>query len=310
MRSTTAGPPGELSSYPGVRCLERIFRETYPFMGESVRRAYSVFGPEWARELEELLGRMFPADSDLAAAAKGYVNFALDAMRLQKRFERELRYIPKSHAEASGEVYHNEAYMMGLYLPGILLSHLLWPHHYRQRRFFEMSFLEDMRRAGAARFCEVGVGTGFYSRVVLVGLPGVIGTGYDISAFSRFYGERQAAAFGVADRFRVCLQDVVANPPAEETDWLVSVEVLEHLEDPPRFLRGLRQLLRPGGKAFITAALNAANADHIYLYRSPGEVTAQLADAGFAVEQAFVAAAYRPPARDVPVPEVAAFIVT
>jgi 2-polyprenyl-3-methyl-5-hydroxy-6-metoxy-1,4-benzoquinol methylase len=88
------------------------------------------------------------------------------------------------------------------------------------------------------------------------------------------------------------------------------VDVLEHLEDPLAFLRTLRAALTSGGKAFSTAALNAPNADHIYLYRKPEEVLRQLTAAGFALEESWLGAAYRPPALDLPVPLVAAFVVT
>ena len=100
----------------------------------------------------------------------------------------------------------------------------------------------------------------------------------------------------MADRFHVELRDVVDDPPAP-TDWLVSVEVLEHLEDPVRFLRGLRALLNERGKAFVTTALNAPNADHIYLYRNAAEVCVQLDAAGFAIEQYFCALAGKPSSR-------------
>jgi hypothetical protein len=72
------------------------------------------------------------------------------------------------------------------------------------------------------------------------------------------------------------------------------IEVLEHLEDPPEIICALRRLLAPGGRAFITAAVNAAHADHIYFYRSAADVEAQLIEAGFAIEQAFVGVAYKP----------------
>jgi hypothetical protein len=72
----------------------------------------------------------------------------------------------------------------------------------------------------------------------------------------------------------------------------------------------LRESLLPGGRAFITAALNSAHIDHIYLYESPEEVHEHLKSAGFALEQAFVGAPYPPATPDTPVPAVAAFVVT
>lgn len=62
-------------------------------------------------------------------------------------------------------------------------------------------------------------------------------------------------------------------------------------------------MLRPGGKAFITAALNAPNADHIYLYRTSEEVKVQLADTGFAIEQYFGGLAAKPKNKGPPRPK-------
>ena len=169
--------------------------------------------------------------------------------------------------------------------------------------------MNAMRVAGATSFLEVGVGTGLYSSLVLRKLPIVHGIGLDISPSSKIFTEMHMKSLGVDHRFKVKLSDATAKPIEPKTDWLVCVEVLEHLEDPVAFLHGLRRNMAPGARAFITAALNAAHADHIYLYRSSDEVLAQLMEAGFALEQLFVGSAYKPSGPGVPVPQAAAFIV-
>lgn len=294
---------------PDLDRLEHAFRTAAPVFRNVVAKNRVELGPRWAAVLDESVRRLFPNPAALTAAVEGYARFAVHVLRLQMRFEQERTYVAKSYAEVLEKVYANDAHMSSEYLPGLLLSHYLWPHHYRQRLFFETVFLAEMRRAGASSFYDVGVGTGFYSRLALVGVPGLQGIGYDISASSKSFAEWQARAFGVANRFRVELRDVVDNPPAP-TDWLVSVEVLEHLEEPVRFLLGLRAILNAGGRAFVTTALNAPNADHIYLYRTAAEVCAQFEAAGFAVEQYFCALAGKPSFRGAPVAEVAAFVVT
>jgi hypothetical protein len=40
-------------------------------------------------------------------------------------------------------------------------------------------------------------------------------------------------------------------------------------------------MVKPGGHAYITAALNAAHSDHIYLFRNPAELEDMLRAAGF-----------------------------
>jgi cyclopropane fatty-acyl-phospholipid synthase-like methyltransferase len=230
-------------------------------------------------------------------------------MRLQVAFERELKYKAKTHEQAASEVYFNEQHMMQEYLPGLLISHFLWPHHYRQLQFFESAFVQPMRLAGATSFMEVGIGTGLYSSLLLRKLPKVIGIGLDISPSSKRFTEAQMKALNLDNRYHVLLRDVTTSPMEPKANWLVCVEVLEHLDDPVAFLRGLRRNMEPGARAFITAALNAAHTDHIYLYRNANEVLAQLIEAGFTLEQSFVGSAYKPTSVGVPVPEAAAFIV-
>ncbi len=298
-----------LDDLPAVTRLKSAIRKKAPIFASVIDRNFAALGLPWAEKLDHTIHLLFPSDDELASAVSGYGVFAMDAIRQQKRFERTLEYENKTYEQVAEEVYHNDEYMSSCYLPGLLLAHYLWPHHYRQRTYFETSFIAEMCQGGATGFYDVGTGTGFYSRLALAGLPDIRGTGFDISESSRNFTEHHVQTLGFGDRYQVLQQNVLEDPP-EPIDWLISVEILEHLEDPIDFLRGLRTILKPGGKAFITTALNAANKDHIYLYRRPEDVAEQLGDVGFSIEQYFCAPAYEPPSKGVPVPEVLAFIVT
>jgi len=293
-----------------VQRLANFLSEHYAFMRGALDSGYAEFGDIWLTELDLFIDKMMPDDETLAKAARGYVKFAVDAIRLQNRFEREGKYINKTYAEASSEVYQNEEYMMSLYLPGILLSHFLWPHHYRQKLFFENQFLGEMKRRGASYFSDIGIGTGFYSIMMLRAMPAIKGQGFDVSPLSKRHALSMAKAFGVDNRYDVKLGDLAEGTPENSTDWLVSVEVLEHLEQPLEFLSLLRKMLRKSGKAFLTAALNAANADHIYLYSTPLEVKEQLERTGFTIEQYHSGFAYPPRRKGQFIPEITAFIVS
>lgn len=296
-------------SFPRLDALERQFGQRHRLFRDAVARARAQFGDVWAAELDDLVGRSFADNGRLALAVEGYAAFAMDSLRRQERFNREGRYPEKTFAEASAEVYLNEACMTERYLPGLLLSHYLWGHHYRQLRFFRVAFIDAMALSPSP-FAEIGVGTGVYSRSVLGAIPAATGTGYDISPYSKAFAEVHLDQFDVMDRYAIELRDILEDPPRAQMRWLVCVEVLEHLEDPPALLRGLRAALAADGKAFITAALNAANADHIYLYRSAEEVAVHLRAAGFAIEQYFVGNAYPPVTPGQQVPAVAAFVAT
>ena len=299
----------EAASTPSLVKMSELFRINHRFAAGIVNRGARLFGEVWANEFEHLVSALFPNTESLAKAVKGYAMFATQSMRLQAKFERERQYKAKTHEQASNEIYFNEMHMMEEYLPGLLLSHYLWPHHYRQLQFFDRTFVQAMYVAEATSFMEVGIGTGVYSGLILRKLSKIKGKGVDISPSSKKFTEAKMAALGLANRYQVELRDVTLTPIQPRTEWLVCVEVLEHLDDPVAFLRGLRQNMAPGARAFITAALNAAHADHIYLYRNSNEVISHLVEAGFTLEQSFVCAAYKLSSPEVPVPEVAAFIV-
>jgi 2-polyprenyl-3-methyl-5-hydroxy-6-metoxy-1,4-benzoquinol methylase len=299
-----------LASYSRLTALNGIFEEKYPFMGSTVSKNFAAFGEVWAGEIEQLLAVMLPTIKELSDAVDGYVRFSLDVTRRQARFDEDGGYPDKRFQEVVNEVYLNDKYMESHYLPGLLLSHFLWAHHYRQGLYFAATFLREMIDGGAESFIDAGVGTGFLSRRVLTAMPGITGVGFDISPASKRFAQRQANSFQTGDRYEVKLMDLSANTPKLTTDWLISSEVLEHLEDPTEFLLQLRRMLRPGGKGFITAAINAAEVDHIYLYHHPGEIREQLLEAGFTVEQYHSVSAYKPRKPDLPPPEVVSFIVT
>jgi SAM-dependent methyltransferase len=305
--AAAAAAPDALTGSPLQR-LQALFDTRHRLSRGLIGRALAEFGPAWQNDIDSTLAALFTEPDSLAAATKGYAAFAFDAMRRQKAFETTREYPHKRYAEAASEVYFNPQHMLGEYLPGLLLSHFLWPHHYRQLQFFDQAFVAPMRLAGGSRFAEVGVGTALYSQRLLAALPAASGDGYDISPSSCAFAASHLARQGCQARYRLHEQDILARPIAP-VPWLVCVEVLEHLEDPVGFLRALRAALQPGGRAFITAALNAAHADHIYLYRSADDVLQQLQAAGFVLEQSFLAAAYAPPAAGVPVPMAAAFVL-
>jgi SAM-dependent methyltransferase len=269
----------------------------------------SEFGEPWANEFDLHLGKLFGTDpTAYADAVRGYAKFAIDAMRLQRLFNKKLRYEDCTYEEACANVYMNEEYMMKLYLPGILVSHFLWRHHYRQFLYYKENFLPLLATARDKRFYDVGTGTGFYTVQMFRGDAALEGTGIDISPHSRRFTANQIRAWGYEGSFTSLNKNIIG-ADLEPFGFIQTVEVLEHLSDPQLFLDHIRKLLAPGGQGFITAALTAPNADHIYLYWTPDDVIKQLVNAGFKVQDYFLAEAYvGSPGEHVP--KVAAFIVS
>ena len=300
----------DLTRSPYVATIERTLREKAPYLSGVLHKQFREFGNAWLTEFEADLQVCFSGNpSALTDATLGYIKFALDGMLLQKRFDKTGRYEPKTYAQAAAEVYQNRDYMLTLYLPGIYLSHYLWRHHYLQHIFFVERFCPLVVSHGGASFIDVGIGTGFYSKEMLRLISHVEGQGFDLSQFSLSYAQRTIDAFSLGQRYRCSLRDILRDPPSP-APFLINVEVLEHLEQPGHFLEGLYRLLQPGGFGFITAAITAPNADHIYLYNSAREVIAQITEAGFRVVDFREDVAYEPLTPAESVPKNAAIIVT
>lgn len=287
-----------------------LFRKHASFAASGIVTAASEFGVRWQNDFESALDHLYFSPEALETAIKGYRGFAVDSMRRQKRFEREGSYPHKTYEQASQEVYLNSRYMTEEYLPGLLLSHFLWGHHYRQIEYFRTFVTPRLVRQKAAEFAEVGVGTGIYSRIALEEAPEAVGAGYEISPLSIAFAKSHLDAYGLGDRYALELRDILAAPAPKRFQWVFCVEVLEHLEDPVALLRGLKALAEPGGKLFVTAALNAAHADHIYLYRNVQDVLDHVAQAGLHVDHFFCANAYQATKPDVPVPAALAMVLT
>jgi hypothetical protein len=256
----------------------------YPLFAGIVERDYDEFGEPWAADLSRNIEIMFgpPGDPRWAEAFRGYALFSLDALRSQKFFEENHRYQASNYAEVKRDYWDNPDFMLANYLPGMFTSYYLWPHHYRLLRFYGDDVLPVVAERRLAHFCEVGTGTAVYSRDTLIALPEIRGTGYDISPHSLSFGARVLETFAVADRYELELRDIVKDPPPP-TGYLICQEVLEHLEDPHRFVDALYAMTEVGGLAYITAAVTAGHSDHIFLFDSAEDVRAMLEAAGFTI---------------------------
>ena len=260
--------------------------DKYHFFRSAVSRAYELFGESWETDFTRCLTSVFgdTKGSGWDEAITGYALFSLDDLRSQKFYEIHGHYQASKYEEIRSTYWDNPDFMLSNYMPGMFLSYFLWPHHYRLILHYRGTVAKYLERHNppVEAFCEVGVGTGIYSCETLRLLPNVMGIGYDISEHSLSFCRRTMEAFGLMHRFTVEKRDIQRDIP-DQVDYVICQEVLEHLEDPADFCRALFHIVRPGGKAFITAAIRAAHSDHIFLYNKPGEAEKQIRDAGFRV---------------------------
>jgi 2-polyprenyl-3-methyl-5-hydroxy-6-metoxy-1,4-benzoquinol methylase len=294
---------------PSFDKFKEIFFRECPMFRKNFEDLESKFSDSWREEFDLHLEHLFHDNEEpYVDASKGYSRFAIDAMRLQRLFNKKHKYEDVSYEEACKNVYHNEDYMMKLYLPGIFVSHFLWYHHYKQFLFYNDNFLPFFDKTSDKEIYDVGTGTGFYSLQVLRHDTNAKVYGIDISEHSRKFTLDNVKAWNYQDRFSSLNKNIFTSA-LQPKQFIQCIEVLEHLSDPQLFLNSLRKLLKTGGYGFITAALTAPNADHIYLYWEPKEVIEQLNNAGFAVLNYIEELAYEGKKGEY-VPKLAAFIVS
>ncbi len=297
----------ELNKFPHVNLFMEILEKDYPFLVGAVRRQISEFGAPLMSSFEDELLTLFGADTKkISNAVTGYAKFSLEAMKLQLKFQKTRVYESASYAQANEDVYQNRDYMFNLYLPGILVSHYLWRHHYKQQIFFDELFLPKIVKNGTL-FYDVGIGTGFYSKRMLE-KTSMKGVGFDMSPHSIEFTQAMLKSHGFNSRYSTMLENICSLENKIQADVVINVEVLEHLEDPQGFLKCLVAMLKPGGYAFIAAAVNAPNEDHIFLYHSGEEVAKHLDESGLSIIHHSYDYAYEPRRKDELVPVNAVFI--
>lgn len=298
-----------LMPYKAVADFEAILAKKAPFMSSSFGRLRDRYGDNWANGLNQTLKAISSGDLEkLEHAINGYVRFALETEKLQRRFAKEGRYLLGSQRDAAKEVFEDSDYMFSTYLPGVLLLNYLWSHEYDHLRYFCDDFLPLIIKSDDRRFCDIGVGAGFYSRIALSDVPDAAGTGYDISNHALAFAHKQMQHFGFSDRWFGENRDVTFDAPETKWPFIMSIQILHLLDDPVALLKGIRKILAVGGKGFISVGVTAAEIDAIYVYNSLDEVKSHIEEAGFTIIKEREDAAYAQRG-NAPVPRLATFIV-
>jgi ubiquinone/menaquinone biosynthesis C-methylase UbiE len=213
--------------------------------------------------------------------AECYATIVQDTFLAQIHFQKHDAYQNSSFAEVEKAVYGNPGYMER-YMYGLALTSFLWPNHRELLAFFNKCLPSDTR----GTYLEVGPGHGYFFLKALKLTDYQRFVAIDVSAKSIEMTKALVTAqmptrlpdveFNLADFITVDI------PPASY-DAIVMGEVLEHIEDPLRFMQRLYELSKPGGFVFMTTCCNSPAIDHISLFRSPSEVDDLCTKAGFTI---------------------------
>jgi len=136
------------------------------------------------------------------------------------------------------------------------------------------------------RICDAGCGSGILLGDVLEQVPNAQGMGMDISYLILQHAERVLGAWGLATRARFTQADIRSLPTdGEAFDFILGMEVLEHLPDPATGLLELKRVLASDGWLVTSIPVRDRAPVHLCVFDSIDEVRQMHLAAGFKIER-------------------------
>lgn len=217
--------------------------------------------------------------------AECYLTIVGDTLREQIYFQKHKKYRYSTFAEVGDSVYFNEEYM-SFYMYGLAITSYLWPNHLDLFRFFR----ETLPPAKTGKYLEIGPGHGYFFMTAMEQSSFDTFTGVDISetsiAMTRALIEHSGADKASFDL--VCMDFLKTDLPENGFDAVVMGEVLEHVEQPELFLKQIARIANKDAHIFVSTCINAPAVDHIYLFKTPEQLSKMFDDCGLRVKSQLI----------------------
>lgn len=248
--------------------------------------ALQQLSPEESDDAENFLNFMFQNEqATITDLADAYLTIVEDTFKEELFFRETGHYRNSSYQEVAKSVYHEQSYMWR-YMVGLAISTFWWINHVKLRRFF----LKCITGKSGKLYYEVGPGHGLYFLDAMKNSFFEHYKGIDISATSVALTRRiiESGFFGSFSKFDLCQEDFFSAQLDSKCDFLVMGEVLEHVENPEKFLDKSKSLLKDNGQIFLTTCYNSPAIDHISNFYSFSKLRNLLEKAGFHLSKVLV----------------------
>lgn len=260
--------------------IERIQQQD-PLHAKKLKRNLKNLSADYEEKCNKFLAKyqnyLTSSNKSLENGVDNYLKMIADFMYEQLRFSESGKYSSTSFDEVNARVYNNPE-VMDYFMNGLLLSQVLWKHHYSIFSFFSHNFPKYI--SGVNNYLEIGGGHGlFISEAINVLDKQTQFTLVDISPTSLEVSKKFIGAHPV----NYVLSDIFKYNTDTKYNFITMGEVIEHVEDPVALLNKLKSLLTPNGVIFMTTPTNAPSIDHIYLFRNAQEVIDIIEKAGLEV---------------------------
>lgn len=273
-------------SETGTQLAETVLAAN-PTHRQFLTESCSGITEEEAAELDAYLRYLLSAGHTLDYLADCYNVIVMDTLREQVYFRRHGRYRHSTYAQVADSVYQNPEYMEQ-YMVGLAITLYLWPAHRKLKKFFQDTLPTD--RTGT--YFEIGPGHGLFLMCAMRRGAFSRYTAIDISAKSVQLTRDvlSSGAFGRFSRYEIVEADFLQTEPAGAPfDALTMGEVLEHVEEPVRFLSRIRELTSAESYIFVSTCINAPAIDHISLFTSVAHLHELVAKSGLMVREECIA---------------------
>lgn len=256
--------------------------EINPMHGKKLKKSVKSLGQDYFNKAEEFYQKynriLMNRGKSIDFAIDCYLHMCNDMMFEQLRFLETGKYSNSSFDEVNKNVYDNPE-VMEYHMNGLLMSEMLWHHHYKVYSFFKENFKAYILIT--KKYLEIGGGHGLFTQEAVNDLLNADIDVVDISK-SSIELSKQFVEGGDVNYY---LKDVFEYNSQSLYDFIVMGEVLEHVEDPIALLKKLNSLLNENGRVFITTPTNAPTIDHVYLFRTREDIAKIINKAGFEIEK-------------------------
>ena len=200
--------------------------------------------------------------------ADGYLNMCRDMMKSRIYFLKEGKYPSENQKEVFDNLYNKENEML-LLMIGLAFTQFLWETHYEMYQHFKNFIKKETKNN--LEYLEIGPGHGLFLKYALDELDNkdnsfkvvdISPTSIEITKniISQIKSSNKNLDFVIAD-----IYDYNA---LNKFDLIVAGELIEHLDNPVKFLLKLKKLLKPDGKIFLTTCVNCPTNDHVVYFKN------------------------------------------
>ncbi|KIF81402.1 class I SAM-dependent DNA methyltransferase [Noviherbaspirillum autotrophicum] len=264
-----------------LQALERKAKLLYP----SVRRTVDSAPDDCYWLLNSLARWTQTAFGEKAfdLAATGYARYALEVNRLQQTYEKSGVFFAGEKERVPEEVYQNPEYMIP-YMWAAVLIYPFWPSMVRHISFLRDRFVRALPRG--ASILELACGHGVLGLLALEERDDLTVEGVDLSPAAIEIAMRLRAVSGLAQRSSLKVMNALdldqAGAPGRYQGILAAM-LAEHLHEPQLLFRTIAHHLHPEGICFFSTAIESAQKDHVYEFRTEADVIAMAAEFGLRV---------------------------